>query len=168
MSEFVRYIDKTRDYYRTQGYTKDYAWAANEECALATLGKPLSEARIGLVSTAAMVTLDDDGEALEPTRMMGSNKLEVFDLPTDWPVARLRSTSEDHDRFQTDMVDVGAYFPKDMLVDLAAEGVIGSVADECWRILPNYSKRKVITVDAPEVLKRARTAGVDAIALTPV
>jgi hypothetical protein len=100
--------------------------------------------------------------------MMGGNKLEVFSLPTDWPVARLRSTSEDHDRYQTDMADVGAYFPKDALVDLAAAGVIGSVADECWRILPNYSKRKVTSIDAPEVLRRARRAGVDAIALTPV
>ena len=168
MSEFVRYIDKTRDYYRTQGYTRDYAWADNDECALTPLAKPLSDARIGLVSTAAMVTLNESGEPLEPTRMMGSSKLEVFDLATDWPVARLRSTSEDHDRFQTDMADVGAYFPKDMLVDLAAQGVIGSVADNCWRILPNYSKRKVTTVDAPEVLSRARAAGVDAIALTPV
>ena len=168
MSEYVRYIDKTRDYYRSAGYSKDYAWAANDECALSPLDKPLNEARIGLVSTASMVTLDDNGVALEPTRMMGSNKLEVFSLPTDWPVARLRSTSEDHDRYQTDMADVGAYFPKDALVDLAATGVIGSVADECWRILPNYSKRKVTSIDAPEVLRRARRAGVDAIALTPV
>ena len=48
------------------------------------------------------------------------------------------------------------------------EGVIGSFADDVWRILPNYSKRKVSTVDAPEVYRRACNQEVDAIALVPV
>jgi len=168
MAEHVKYIDKTREYYRSIGYTQDYQWAQNDACAFTPLTKPLNECRIGLVSTAAMVTLDDQGEALEPVRMMGSNKLEVFSLPTDWPLSRLRSTSEDHDRFQTDMADFGAYFPKDLLGELAEEGVIGSFADEVWRILPNYSKRKVENVDAPEVLRRAQAQQVDALAITPV
>ena len=168
MTEHVKYINKTQDYYRSIGYSQDYQWARNEACALTPLTKPLSECRIGLVSTAAMVTLDEKGEALEPVRMMGSNKLEVFSLATDWPVSRLHSTSEDHDRFQTDMADFGAYFPKDLLREFAEEGVIGSFADECWRILPNYSKRKVENVDAPEVLRRARAQNVDAVAITPV
>ena len=112
-----------------------------------------------------MVTLDAKGEAREPVRMMGSNQLEVFSLPTDWPASRLRSSSEDHDRFQTDMAD---FFPKDLLGELADEGLIGGFADEVWRILPNYSKRKVENVDAPEVLRRARAQQVDALAITPV
>ena len=168
MTDHVKYIDKTRDYYRKAGYSRDYAWAQNDTCAFTPFSKPLSETRIGLVSTAAMVTLGPDGEDLEPVRMMGSSQLEVFSLPSDWPVARIRSTSEDHDRFQTDMADIGAYFPKDLLQQLADEGVIGGFADECWRILPNYSKRKVETVDAPEVLRRAREQNVDAVAITPV
>jgi len=66
------------------------------------------------------------------------------------------------------MADFGAYFPKDLLGELAEEGVIGSFADEVWRILPNYSKRKVENVDAPEVLRRAQAQQVDALAITPV
>jgi hypothetical protein len=34
--------------------------------------------------------------------------------------------------------------------------------------VPNYSHRKVLQVDAPEVLRRARAQGVDAVMLTPV
>ena len=168
MTDHVRYIDKTRDYYRSVGYTQDYQWARNESCGFTPLSKPLRECKIGLVSTAAMVTLADDGTELEPVRMMGSNKLEVFSLPSDWPLSRVRSTSEDHDRFQTDMADFGAYFPKELLKELAEDGIIGGFADECWRILPNYSKRKVEHVDAPEVLQRARALDVDAVAITPV
>jgi D-proline reductase (dithiol) PrdB len=168
MAEHVKYIDKTRAYYRSAGYTQDYGWANNETCALTPLSKPLSQCRIGLVSTASLVRLDASGQALDTSRLMGSSKLEVYSLASNWPNARLRSTSEDHDRFQTDMSDVGAYFPKDEFQSLASDGVIGSFADECWRILPNYSKRKVCNVDAPEVLRRVRAAHVDAVVLTPV
>ena len=168
MTEHVRYIDKTRDYYRNAGYTQDYAWADNEECAFTPLTKPLAECRIGLVSTASMIRVGEDGQPLETTRIVGSSKLEVFSVNSDWPVARLRSTSVDHDRFQTDMVDVNAYFPKDHLRAFAEEGIISGFAEECVRILPNYSKRKVSNVDAPEVLRRMREAGVDAIVLTPI
>lgn len=168
MSDYVRYIDKTRDYYRAAGYKHDYAWESNDACAIAPVVPELSGAKIGLVTTASMVRLGEDGVDLETPRFMGSNKLEVFPVPANWPVDRLRSTSEDHDRFQTDMADVGAYFPKDLLAAMADEGVIGSVADVSWRILPNYSKRKVTNVDAPEVLRQMRDAGVDAAVITPV
>ena len=168
MTEFVPYIEKTRAYYRAAGYTKDYEYARNDSCALAPFTKPLARARIGLVSTASLIRLDDEGQPLDVARMLGSARLEVFPLASDWPAAHLRSTSEDHDRFQTDMSDLGAYFPKDLLRTFAEEGLIGSFATECWRILPNYSKRKVVNVDAPEVLRRAREAGVDAVMLTPV
>ncbi len=168
MTEHVRYIDKTRAYYRDAGYTQDYAWAENDACAFTPLTKPLAECRIGLVSTAAMVRLGENGQPFETTRIVGSSKLEVFSIDSDWPVGRLKSMSVDHDRFQTDMADVNAYFPKDHLRTFAEEGVIAGFAGECVRILPNYSKRKVTNVDAPEVLRRMREAGVDAVALTPI
>ena len=168
MTEHVQYIDKTRAYYRRAGYTQDYGWANNDGCALTPLPKPLKDCRVGLVSTASLVRISDQGEALDASRIMGTSRLEVFELDSDWPSDRLRSTSEDHDRFQTDMTDVGAYFPKDALKALADQGHIAGFAQTCWRILPNYSKRKVSHVDAPEVLRLARAAGVDAMLITPV
>ena len=168
MVEHVEYIAKTRDYYRSEGYSQDYAWAQNDDCAFAPMKKPLADSRIGLVTTASLATLGEDGKMLEDPRLMGSRAMEVFPLASDWPADRLRCMSEDHDRFQTDMADLGAYFPKDELRALADEGVIGSFADDVWRILPNYSKRKVSTIDAPEVYRQACDQGVDAIALVPV
>lgn len=109
-----------------------------------------------------------DGQPIETTRIVGSSKLEVFSIGSDWPVARLQSTSVDHDRFQTNMADVNAYFPKDHLRAFSEEGAIASFADECVRILPNYSKRKISNVDASEVLRRLRDAAVDAVVLTPI
>ncbi|KDB64310.1 hypothetical protein AZ16_0859, partial [Bordetella bronchiseptica B18-5 (C3)] len=42
----VRYIDKTRDYYLSQGYEKPYQWAQYDDVPFTPLGKPLSECRV--------------------------------------------------------------------------------------------------------------------------
>ena len=38
---YVRYIDKTRAYYLSQGYEKPYAWANNASAPFTPLSKPL-------------------------------------------------------------------------------------------------------------------------------
>jgi hypothetical protein len=166
--DYVRYIDRTRDYYRSQGYKQDYQWALYEEVPFAPLDKPVSQCRAMIVSTASMVTLDESGNPLESPKMMGGPTLEVTAISSDWPVERLRSTSEDHDRAQTDMSDIDAFFPITRLRELAEEGAIASVAGEHQRMLPNYSKRKTERIDAPEVLRRARADEVDIALLCPV
>ena len=166
--EHVRYIEKTRDYYRRAGYDTRYEWARFDDSPFATLAKPLLRCRVMLVSTASLVILDEHGSPVEPARMLGTNALEVFPLPSDLPVERLRPTSEDHDRFQTDMADVDAYFPTTRLREFVSEGLIGSVVPEYLRVLPNYSKRKVTKVDAPEVYRRSVTQRADVALLTPI
>lgn len=166
--DHVRYIDKTREYYRKEGYVRDYGWAHFEDGPFTPLRKPVSQCRVMLVSTAAMVLLDEAGQPTEEPRMMSTTEMEVFPVPSSLPVSRLRSCSADHDRAQTDMSDVDAYFPLTRLRELVAAGEIGSLADEAVRILFNYSHRKVLQVDAPEVLRRARAQQVDAVVLTPV
>jgi hypothetical protein len=168
VTEPVRYIEKTRDYYRHAGYVRDYRWAQFADGPFTPLTKPVALCRVMLVSTASLVMLDERGRPTERSRVIGTNELEVFPVPSDLPVQRLRSTSVDHDRFQTDMADVDAFFPLTRLRELVAEGAIGSLAPEALRLVPNYSHRKVLQVDAPEVLRRARAQGVDAVMLTPV
>ena len=105
---------------------------------------------------------------MEEVRLIGGNALEVFPVPSDTPGSRLRSTSEDHDRAQTDMQDIDAFFPITRLREFAAEGVVGSLSRNFTRTLPNYSTRKVLNVDAPEILRLCREDGVDAALLAPV
>ena len=50
--EHVRYIERIRDYYIAQGYEKSYEWAHFDEIPFTSLGKPLSECRVTLLSTA--------------------------------------------------------------------------------------------------------------------
>ena len=109
--DHIRYIEKTHEYYRGQGYDKTYNYAYNKDIPFVPLKKPLSECRVTLVTTASFLLLDEKGLPLEEPRMLGTNELEVFTAPSDWPVDRILSTSEDHDRYQTDMNDVNAFFP---------------------------------------------------------
>jgi hypothetical protein len=100
--------------------------------------------------------------------MLGTNELEVFTAPSDWPADRILSTSEDHDRYQTDMADVNAYFPITRLQEFLEEGVFGSLSRNYYRTLPNYSHRKTTEVDGPEILRQCRKDHVDVALLTPV
>jgi hypothetical protein len=166
--EHVRYIEKTRQYYRREGYESDYVWAKFDSGPLTRLTRPLAQSRVAIVTTASLVVLDGRGRPTEPARLLGTRELEVFPLPSDLPSSRLRCTSEDHDRAQSDMSDPDAYYPATRLRELANDGVIGSVAPEHLRILPNYSQRKVVQVDAPEVLRRCYEHEVDVAILTPI
>ena len=40
---YVRYIDKTREYYRSQGYEKPYQWAHFDNVAFQPLSKSLAD-----------------------------------------------------------------------------------------------------------------------------
>ncbi len=49
---YVRYIEKTREYYLAEGYDKPYRWAHYDTVPFTPLTKPLAECRLTLVSTS--------------------------------------------------------------------------------------------------------------------
>ena len=166
--DYIRYIEKTHEYYRSLGYEKVYNYAYNEDFPFTALKKPLSESRVSLVTTASFVLLDEAGNSLEEPGMIGTNELEVFMVPSDWPTDRILSTSTDHDRYQTDMEDVNAFFPTTRMQEFLKEGTFGSLSKNYYRTLPNYSHRKTTEVDGPEILRQCREDNVDVALLTPV
>jgi len=166
--EYIRYIDKTHAYYRSLGYEKSYNYAYNEEIPFTPLQKPLAQCRVTLVTTASFVLLDEAGKPREAPRMLGTNELEVFTVPSDWPADRILSTSVDHDRYQTDMQDVNAFFPTTRLREFLNQGVLGTLSRNYYRTLPNYSQRKTTATDGPEILRQCLEDKVDVALLTPV
>lgn len=164
--DYVRYIDKTRAYYKTQGYEEPYRWAHFEDVPFARLKKPLSECTLALVSTSdvAVRDEDDEGKKADPELVVGN----VYSIPSDTPTDRLYSRQEHYDRHATNLDDVNSYFPITRLHELTAQGKIARVAARAHGVYTAYSHRKTLTLDAPEVLKRCREDGVDAVILTPV
>jgi len=160
----VRYIEKTRAYYQAEGYDRPYEWAHFDDVPFtpfASVGKPLSRCRIGVVTTSEMVRRDVPAGPDDPRRL-------VYSLPTDLPVDLLCSRKAAYDRYATTLDDVESYLPLSHLHRFVAEQRIGSVAPRFQVIYSEYSQRKTLTVDAPEILKQMREDRVDVAVLTAV
>ena len=159
----VRYIDKTRDYYRNEGYDTPYRWAHFDNIPFTRPAKPLSACRVGLVTTSEMAIRGEPGawEENDPAR-------DVYSMATDTPVAKLYSQKEAYDRHATTLTDVDSYLPLTRLAEFAAAGRIKDVAPRFQVIYSQYSQRKTLTVDAPEILRQMREDRVDVAVLTAV
>ena len=54
----IPYMQRIRDYYRALGYGAPYEWAHYARVPFQPLGKPLAQARVAIVTTAASRTPD--------------------------------------------------------------------------------------------------------------
>ncbi len=151
----VRYMERTRDYYRALGYTKDYVWARHDDAPFARLGKPLSRARIGLVTTAS------------PPGFKGGIKEFWFGAVSPAPET-LNTSFVAWDKESTHTRDRGSYLPIEVVSQLAEEGVVGGLAAHFSGVPTNYSQRETLERDAPQVLARLRDDGADAALLCPL
>lgn len=160
----VRYIDKTRAYYQAEGYGKPYEWAHFDHVPFTpfgSIGKPLALCRVGVVTTSEVARRGVEAGPEDLRRL-------VYALPGDIPVDELYSGKAAFDRYATTLDDVDSYLPLTHLHRFAAEGRIGSVAPRFQVIYSEYSQRKTLAIDAPEILKQMREDRVDVAVLTAV
>jgi D-proline reductase (dithiol) PrdB len=167
VSDYVRYIDRTRDYYLAEGYEKPYQWAHFETVPFARLTKPLAECCVTIVSTSGMRSRS--GNLREAEEQHGAGfAASTYSIPSDFPIDDLFTDRMGYDRFATHLDDVGSYFPLAQLRRAAATGRVGAVAARCHGVRENYSQRRTSTIDAPTVLERCLEDGVDVALLVPV
>ena len=83
----IKYMDRTRHYYRALGYTQDYIWATFD-AALFQPAKPLSEMRVVLITTASPLDFDGVKRVWSPTFL----HLRRNCSPITWPGTRNRHT----------------------------------------------------------------------------
>jgi hypothetical protein len=167
MSEdYVRYIDRTREYYLAEGYKTPYKWAHFDDIPFARLEKPLARCRVGLVTTSDIAVRTESGarESHDAAALVGN----VYSISVDTPIERLYSRNEHYDQHATTLDDVNAYCPLTRLRELADAGRIGALAPRFHGVYTSYSQRITLERDAPEVLKRCREDEVDVVLLTPV
>ena len=166
MSQPVNYIERTRDYYVSQGYEKPYQWAQFDDAPFTALSKPLSECCVALISTSDIAVRNADGAGRDKTN---ENKVgSVYAVPTDTPAELLFSRQEHYDKAATHLDDVNTYFPVSRLKEAVASGRLGSIAPECYGVYTAYSQKQTMEQDAPEVLARCLKNEVDVAVMTPV
>ena len=155
---FVSYIDKSREYYLAQGFGNPYRWAYHQDAPFTRLRRPLSESRVGLVSTAS---LGDNHSGIAPS----SVPAVVYTAPSDPAPTSLYTMHRAWDKEATHTDDVDSFAPLNRLREAAGAGRIGSLSPRFYGIPIPYSQRQTNAVDAPELLRLCREDGVDAVVL---
>jgi D-proline reductase (dithiol) PrdB len=150
----IKYIDRTRHYYRALGYSRDYIWATFDDVPFSKLTKPLSESRIALVTTASPI--DFDGVK------------RVWSAPVSPSPPQLFTNNVAWDKESTHTNDRASFLPIEAAAELASEGLFGGLTARFHGVPTEYSQRKTLTEDAPQILARVREDGADAAVLCPL
>lgn len=160
----IPYMDRIRRYYETLGYGKPYEWAHYVETPFAALAKPLAEARVALITTAAPYRpgKGDQGPGAPYNAAAKFYSVYSGDSASD-PDLRISHIGIDRDN--TTAEDIGSWFPLRALRAAAGEGRIGEVAPRFHGAPTNRSHAATIEADAPELLARCREDGADAAVL---
>jgi D-proline reductase (dithiol) PrdB len=161
VSEPVKYIERIQSQYASLGY-KSYTWVINRDTPPWTrLQKPIRDSRVGLVASGGIYVV---GQV-------------AFHYKDDASIRAISSSVHTHDlrvtHFAYDMTDArrdpNVVFPIDALRELAAEGVIGELAEHGYSFMGGiYSVRRVKEELAPAICERLRAEKVDVVLLVPV
>lgn len=150
----VKYMQRSRDYYRAQGYQRDYEWAHHTDAPFTPLTKPLSECTVGIVTTA------------RPLDAAGAQ--DVLARPTDPPPVELFTDNRFWDKDATHTHDLDSYCPINRMHELVVAGRVGALAERFYFVPTDYSQRRTREVDAPRVLELCREDAVDVMLLIPL
>jgi D-proline reductase (dithiol) PrdB len=149
-----------------QVFLKAYPYRRVDWLPGARLNKPLSEARVAVVTTAAFFRPDQP--PFDASIRGGDSSYRV--LPVDTPLSTL-SIAHRSDAFDIRGIaaDKNLALPLDRLRALADEGAIGCVAPRHFSFMGSISAPgRLIDGTAPEVARMLLEDRVDAVLLTPV
>jgi glycine/betaine/sarcosine/D-proline reductase family selenoprotein B len=162
----IPYMQRTREYYKAIGYTTPYRWAHYLEAPFTPLRKPLAQARVAIITTAAPYQPGKGDQGPGAAYNGGAKFYQVYSGDTSQD-HDLRISHIGYDRVHTTATDSNTWFPLPALHRAAAAGRIGAVAARFHGAPTNRSHRVTIETDAPELLARVRDDGVDAVVVVP-
>ena len=160
------YIERIREYYQILGYGEPYRWAQFDDVPFSPLNKPLAEATVGLITTAAPYQLDK-GDQGPGAPYNGSAKFYSVYSDTTSTEPDLRISHIAYDRVHTTTEDQGTYFPLRALKVLEDEGKIGKIAPRFHGLPTNRSQKTTIEVDCVELVSRCLEDKTDSAILVP-
>lgn len=152
----VPYMQRTREYYRAQGYTKDYVWAHHSSTPFHPLGKPLQAATVSVITTSM------------PDTEQGRTMRKVYASPSTPAPASMYTAELSWDKKTTHTNDVGSFLPLPVLQKFAEQKFIGALDPQFYSLPTEYSQRATQEQDAPEILAMCKQAQTDIALLVPL
>jgi hypothetical protein len=163
---FVSYIDKSREFYATQGYETPYRWARFDDVPFTALAKPLAELRLGVVTTSTL--LADGAVAPQSDGDPGDFPGVVHTGPMDPPPGSMYTDNRSWDKDATHTNDTESFLPARRLREYVEQGRLGSLSPRFYSVPTEYSQRGTREADAPEIARLMREDGVDVAMLAPL
>jgi D-proline reductase (dithiol) PrdB len=161
------YLARIREYYQALGYGAPYRWAQYAEVPFTPLTRPLREATVTLITTAAPYQPDKGEQGPGAPYNAAAKFFEVYsgDTAVDHD---LRISHISYDREHTTAADANTWFPLPALRRAVARGRVGRLAPRFHGAPTNRSQPVTMDIDCPEILRRCREDGVDAVLLLAV
>ena len=156
MAESVMYMERTRLFYRAQGFEKDYAWAHFNESPFHKLTKSLCQSRVTIVTTAVTDTS-------VPKAIRTAESILFKDTPNNFSTSEL---AWDKETTHTD--DRESFFPIEVLNEFVSSKRIGSIANRYHFVPTQYSHRATIAEDAPATRRACLEDEVDIAIMIPL
>ena len=156
------YIASITDRYQRLGY-QTYRWfRAEEPPAFVPLSKPLSECKLGVVSTAGVYVKGQVAYCYKDDTSFRA-------IPKSTPVSEIRFSHITENYLPDARRDANCVFPIEPLRRLEAEGVVGQVADELFSGMGGiYSQRRVREELIPALTAEFARQEVDVVLLVPL
>src|SRR5436190_6809441 len=148
----IPYIQRTREYYLRLGYPA-YRWAHFDEVPFTPLAKPLAQARLALITTAAPYQ-PGAGEQGPGARYNAAAKFYTVYSDSTESVPDLRISHVGYDRKHTTAEDPNTWFPLARLHEAIKAGRLGALTPRFHGAPTNRSHRVTTETDAAELLRR--------------
>jgi D-proline reductase (dithiol) PrdB len=149
-----------------QVFMKAYPYREVDWRPGARLKKPLSEARVAVVTTAGFFRSDQP--PFDSSIRGGDYSYRVIPIDTDLSALQIAHRSDAFD-IRGITTDKNLALPLDRLKSMADDGVIGSVAPRHFSFMGSIAAPgRLIANTAPEVARLLLEDEVDAVLLTPV
>ncbi len=160
--EPTEYIRQTRENYEKLGFTP-YAWyQADSAPAFTPLSKPLSESRLGMISTAGTYV---QGQVAYYYK----DDTSIRSIPNDTPVDKIRFSHIMENYLIEARQDPCTVFPIEALRTLNDEGVIGELASNYFSCMGGvYSQKRVGSELIPNLEAAIESEELDVLLLVPL
>ncbi len=160
---------------------KAYAGAGNwhySDGPFTPLGKPLSAAKVALLTSSGHFVAGDDPEPFGIKGMTQTEAMARIDdflkeepvlsvIPRETPAAQLRVRHGGYD-IRSAQVDPNVAFPLAHLRNFAQEGRIGELAANAYSFVGACAQTPLLKRTGPQWVKRLQAEAIDAVVLVPV
>ena len=158
----INYLERITNYYLALGYDNPYRWAHYRDVPFQKMTKPVSEARIALITTAAPYQPGKGDQGPGAPYNAAAKFYKVYSGSRD-DEPDLRISHLGIDRNHTTAEDINSYFPLAALKRAAANGKIGEIAPR-WHGTPtDRSQAATLNRDCPDLYDRLSEDKVDAV-----